>query len=34
LTEAGIMPGITVDRGLIELGGTDNETTTQGLLIK
>jgi fructose-bisphosphate aldolase class I len=33
LTQAGIIPGITVDRGLIVLGGTDNETTTQGLLI-
>ncbi len=32
LTQAGIIPGITVDRGLIVLGGTDNETTTQGLL--
>ncbi|CAF1204637.1 unnamed protein product [Adineta ricciae] len=29
LNEMGIMPGITVDRGLIILGGTDNETTTQ-----
>ncbi|CAF0914439.1 unnamed protein product [Adineta steineri] len=31
LTAAGIIPGITVDRGLIVLGGTDNETITQGL---
>jgi len=31
LTEAGILPGITVDKGLVVLGGTDNETTTQGL---
>lgn len=30
LQELGILPGITVDRGLIVLGGTDNETTTQG----
>jgi hypothetical protein len=28
------MPGITVDRGLIALGGTNNETTTQGLIVK
>ena len=30
LIDAGIIPGITVDRGLIVLGGTDDETTTQG----
>jgi fructose-bisphosphate aldolase, class I len=30
LLKAGIMPGITVDRGLIMLGGTDDETITQG----
>lgn len=30
LLQAGIMPGITVDRGLIPLGGTDHETTTDG----
>jgi fructose-bisphosphate aldolase class I len=32
VTEAGIVPGITVDRGLIVLAGTDNETITQGKL--
>jgi fructose-bisphosphate aldolase class I len=32
VTEGGIVPGITVDRGLIVLGGTDNETITQGKL--
>lgn len=31
LLQAGILPGITVDRGLILLGGTDQETTTDGL---
>jgi len=31
LAETGILPGITVDRRLIPLGGTDDETTTQGL---
>ena len=30
LLKAGIMPGITVDRGLLVLGGTDDETITQG----
>jgi len=32
VAQAGIIPGITVDRGLVVLGGTDGETTTQGLL--
>ncbi|CAF1457626.1 unnamed protein product [Rotaria sp. Silwood1] len=31
LTQIGIIPGITVDRGLILLAGTNNETITQGL---
>ncbi|KRX84544.1 Fructose-bisphosphate aldolase, partial [Trichinella pseudospiralis] len=31
LTERGIIPGIKVDKGVVPLGGTDNETTTQGL---
>lgn len=30
LLQAGILPGITVDRGLVVLGGTDQETTTDG----
>ena len=30
LIQAGIRPGITVDRGLIVLGGTDEETITEG----
>jgi fructose-bisphosphate aldolase class I len=34
LTQAGFIPGITVDKGLVALGGTDGETTTQGLLRK
>lgn len=31
LAQAGIVPGINVDRGLVVLGGTDDELTTQGL---
>jgi len=31
LKSRGIIPGIKVDRGLIKLSGTDDETTTQGL---
>ncbi|XP_047163962.1 fructose-bisphosphate aldolase 3, chloroplastic-like isoform X2 [Vigna umbellata] len=31
LTEAGVLPGIKVDKGTVELAGTDGETTTQGL---
>jgi fructose-bisphosphate aldolase class I len=31
LKSRGIIPGIKVDRGLIKLLGTDDETTTQGL---
>jgi len=31
LTERGILCGIKVDTGLVEIGGTDGETATQGL---
>lgn len=31
LKSRGIIPGIKVDRGLVKLSGTDDETTTQGL---
>jgi len=31
LNEAGVLPGIKVDKGTVELAGTDGETTTQGL---
>jgi len=31
LSQAGIIPGIKVDKGTVLLAGTDNETTTQGL---
>ena len=31
LKSHGILPGIKVDRGLVKLSGTDDETTTQGL---
>ncbi|OIW12163.1 hypothetical protein TanjilG_28571 [Lupinus angustifolius] len=31
LKEAGVLPGIKVDKGTIELPGTNGETTTQGL---
>lgn len=31
LKSHGIIPGIKVDRGLVQLAGTDGETTTQGL---
>lgn len=31
LKSKGIIPGIKVDKGLIKLSGTDDETTTQGL---
>ncbi|CAF1195436.1 unnamed protein product [Rotaria sordida] len=31
LKENGIIIGITVDKGMVILGGTDDETTTQGL---
>lgn len=31
LRSRGIIPGIKVDKGLIKLSGTDDETTTQGL---
>lgn len=31
LQEKGIVPGIKVDKGTVNLGGTDGETTTQGL---
>lgn len=31
LKEAGVLPGIKVDKGVIELSGTDGETFTQGL---
>ncbi|KAE9596017.1 hypothetical protein Lal_00030506 [Lupinus albus] len=31
LKEGGVLPGIKVDKGTVELAGTDQETTTQGL---
>lgn len=31
MKEAGVLPGIKVDKGTVELAGTDGETTTQGL---
>ncbi|KAL2317537.1 hypothetical protein Fmac_031413 [Flemingia macrophylla] len=31
LNEAGVLPGIKVDKGTVELAGTNGETTTQGL---
>ncbi|KAL3536150.1 hypothetical protein ACH5RR_004611 [Cinchona calisaya] len=31
LKEGGVIPGIKVDKGTVELPGTDGETTTQGL---
>jgi len=31
LQDNGIIPGIKVDKGVVPLGGTDNECTTQGL---
>ncbi|KAL9270001.1 Fructose-bisphosphate aldolase, cytoplasmic isozyme-like protein, partial [Drosera capensis] len=31
LKEGGVLPGIKVDKGTVELAGTDGETTTQGL---
>ncbi|KMZ58915.1 Fructose-bisphosphate aldolase [Zostera marina] len=31
LNEAGVLPGIKVDQGVVELSGTNGETTTQGL---
>ncbi|KAI8560086.1 hypothetical protein RHMOL_Rhmol04G0227900 [Rhododendron molle] len=31
LKENGVLPGIKVDKGVVELAGTDGETTTQGL---
>lgn len=31
LNAAGILPGIKVDKGAVNLPGTDNETTTQGI---
>ena len=31
LNAAGILPGIKVDKGVVLLGGTDDETTTQGI---
>ncbi|GAQ84076.1 fructose-bisphosphate aldolase [Klebsormidium nitens] len=30
LNEAGVLPGIKVDKGVVPLAGTDGETTTQG----
>lgn len=30
LQDAGVVPGIKVDKGVVELAGTDKETTTQG----
>lgn len=32
LKENGIIPGIKVDTGVVNLAGTDNEVTTQGLV--
>ncbi|KAL6141811.1 hypothetical protein ACLB2K_060097 [Fragaria x ananassa] len=31
LKEGGVLPGIKVDKGVVELAGTNGETTTQGL---
>ncbi|KAM1803985.1 hypothetical protein ACFX12_029903 [Malus domestica] len=31
LKDAGVLPGIKVDKGTVELAGTNGETTTQGL---
>ncbi|KAF9591141.1 hypothetical protein IFM89_002096 [Coptis chinensis] len=31
MKEGGVLPGIKVDKGTVELAGTDGETTTQGL---
>lgn len=31
MKKQGIIPGIKVDKGVVELAGTDGETTTQGL---
>ncbi|MQL41353.1 fructose-bisphosphate aldolase class I, partial [Escherichia coli] len=31
LKEGGVLPGIKVDKGTVELAGTNGETTTQGL---
>ena len=33
LQDNGILPGIKVDKGTVTLGGTDGETTTQGIFI-
>ena len=33
LNDNNIIPGIKVDKGVVNLGGTDSETTTQGLFI-
>lgn len=30
LQDKGIVPGIKVDKGIVNLGGTDGESTTQG----
>ena len=30
LEEGGVLPGIKVDKGTVELAGTNGETTTQG----
>ena len=30
LQDRGILPGIKVDKGVVDLAGTDGETTTQG----
>ena len=30
LQDQGIIPGITLDKGMVPLAGTDNECTTQG----
>ena len=32
LQDKGIQPGIKVDKGVVPLGGTDGESTTQGVL--
>jgi len=31
LQDKGILPGIKVDKGTVDLAGTDGETTTQGM---